>query len=65
MAVLGALFYIFLWILVANGANQLEVPLLLPLILVILIVAGVGLDRYLGIPHRKQHFADPEDEEDQ
>jgi hypothetical protein len=65
MMVLGALFYLFLWILVANGANDLEVPLLLPLILVVLIVAGVGLDRYLGIPHRQQHFAEPEDDEEQ
>jgi hypothetical protein len=62
MLVFGALFYIFLWVLVAEGASDLEVPLLLPLVLVVLIVAGVGLDRYLGIPHRQQHFAEPESE---
>jgi F0F1-type ATP synthase membrane subunit a len=65
MMVLGLVFYLFLWVLVANGANELEAPLLIPLVLVVLIVAGLGLDRYMGITPRKQHFQEPDDETEQ
>lgn len=56
--VLGLALYVFLWVLAANGASDLVAPLLVPPVLVVLIAAGVGLDRYLGITPRKQHFDD-------
>jgi hypothetical protein len=62
MAVLGLLLYIFLWVLAANGASSLVAPLLIPLVLMVLIAAGVGLDRYLGLTPRKQRFHEPDDE---
>jgi hypothetical protein len=65
VVVLGIVVYVFLWVLVANGASSLEVPLLLPIVLVVLIVAGLGLDRYLGLPHRQQHFQEPDDKDKQ
>jgi hypothetical protein len=40
----------------------LEAPLRIPLVLVVLIMAGLALDRYLGITPRKQHFRDRDDE---
>jgi hypothetical protein len=36
--------------------------LLIPLVLMVLIAAGVGLDRYLGLTPRKQRFHEPDDE---
>ena len=65
MIVLGLALYVFLWVLVANGANQLEAPLLIPLVLAVLVVAGLGLDRYMGITPRKQHFKERDDESEQ
>jgi hypothetical protein len=65
MIALGLAFYIFLWVLVANGASQLEAPLLIPLVLAVLVVAGLGLDRYMGITPRKQHFNERDDEKEQ
>ena len=62
MVVLGLLVYIFLWVLAANGASSLVAPLLIPLVLMVLIAAGVGLDRYLGLTPRKQRFHEPDDE---
>jgi hypothetical protein len=62
MVVLGLLLYIFLWVLAANGASSLVAPLLIPLVLMVLIAAGVGLDRYLGLTPRKQRFHEPDDE---
>lgn len=58
----GVMVYIFLWVLALNGANELVAPLLIPLVLLVLVAAGLGLDRYLGIVPRKQHFQDPDDE---
>jgi hypothetical protein len=58
----GVLVYIFLWVLALNGANELVAPLLIPLVLLVLVAAGLGLDRYLGIVPRKQHFQDSDDE---
>jgi hypothetical protein len=65
--VLGLALYVFLWVLAANGASDLVAPLLVPLVLVVLIAAGVGLDRSLGITPRKQHFDDKhfQDEDDE
>jgi hypothetical protein len=34
-------------------------------VLLVLVVAGLGLDRYLGIVPRKQHFQEPDDETEQ
>ena len=65
MIALGVAFYIFLWVLVANGASQLEAPLLIPLVLAVLVVAGLGLDRYMGITPRKQHFNERDDEQEE
>jgi len=65
MTVLGLLVYIFLWVLAANGAGSLVAPLMIPLVLVVLIVAGVGLNRYLGLTPRKQRFHEPDDETEQ
>ena len=62
MIAMGLAFYIFLWVLVANGASQLEAPLLIPLVLAVLVVVGLGLDRYMGITPRKQHFKERDDE---
>jgi hypothetical protein len=58
----GVLVYIFLWVLALNGESQWEAPLLIPFVLLVLVTAGLGLDRYLGITPRKQHFEDPDDE---
>jgi membrane protease YdiL (CAAX protease family) len=62
VAVFGLLLYGFLWVLALNGDSSLEAPLLIPLVLVVLIMAGLALDRYLGITPRKQHFRDRDDE---
>lgn len=59
----GLAVYVFLWVLAANGDDQLVAPLLIPLVLVVLIGAGLALDRYLGITPRKQHFRDRDDHE--
>lgn len=63
--VVGALFYILLWVLALNGASSLVAPLLIPLVLALLVAIGVGLDRYLGITPRKQHFDDGDDKTEQ
>jgi membrane protease YdiL (CAAX protease family) len=63
VAVFGLLVYVFLWILAANGDDNLVAPLLVPLVLVALIMAGLALDRYLGITPRKQHFRDRDEDE--
>ncbi len=60
--VVGLALYVFLWVLAANGVSALVAPLLIPPVLVVLIAAGVGLERYLGITHRKQRFQDKDDE---
>ena len=63
--VFGVLVYLFLWVLVLNGADQLVEPLVIPVVLVALVIAGVALDRYLGITPRKQHFRERDDETEQ
>jgi membrane protease YdiL (CAAX protease family) len=62
VVVFGLLLYIFLWVLALNGDDGLVAPLLIPLVLVVLVMAGLALDRYLGITPRKQHFRDRDDE---
>ncbi|MFZ1063262.1 MAG: hypothetical protein WAN30_07310 [Acidimicrobiales bacterium] len=54
----GLAIYILLWVLALNGASSLVAPLLVPLVLAVLVAAGVALNRYLGIEPRKQHFRD-------
>jgi hypothetical protein len=56
--VLGLALYVFLWVLALNGASSLVAPLLIPLVLAVLVAAGVALNRYLGVEPRKQHFKD-------
>lgn len=56
--VLGLALYVFLWVLALNGATSLVAPLLIPLVLAVLVAAGVALNRYLGVEPRKQHFKD-------
>jgi hypothetical protein len=62
MLVVGFLIYVFLWVLAANGDNQLVAPLLIPAVLAILVALGVALNRFMGIEPRKQHFKDSNDE---
>jgi len=56
--VLGLALYVFLWVLALNGASSLVAPLLIPIVLAVLVAAGVALNRYLGVEPRKQHFKD-------
>ena len=56
--VLGVAIYVLLWVLALNGASSLVAPLLIPLVLAVLVAAGVALNRYMGIEPRKQHFKD-------
>jgi hypothetical protein len=65
MLVVGLLLYIFLWILAANGDNQLVAPLLIPAVLAVMVALGVALNRFIGLEPRKQHFRDPHDETEQ
>jgi hypothetical protein len=65
MLIVGLLVYVFLWVLAANGDNQLVAPLLIPAVLAILVALGVALNRFMGIEPRKQHFNDPHDKTEQ
>jgi len=65
VAVFGLVVYVFLWVLAAHGDGQLVAPLLIPPVLVVLIVTGLALDRYLGITPRKPHFDDRDDRDEQ
>jgi hypothetical protein len=56
--VVGLALYVFLWVLALNGASSLVAPLLIPLVLAVLVAAGVALNRYMGVEPRKQHFKD-------
>ncbi|NNN01883.1 MAG: hypothetical protein HKL86_08650 [Acidimicrobiaceae bacterium] len=59
--VAALLIYIFLWVIAVNGASSLVAPLLIPPVLAVLVAVGVGLDRFLGITPRHQHFDERED----
>ena len=65
MIVVGVMIYVFLWALYANGDSVLLAPLLIPAIIVVMVALGVGLQRFIGIEPRKQHFDDGPDETDQ
>lgn len=62
IVVLAVLVYIGLWVLALNGASNLVPPLLLPLVLAVLVWAGLALNRYLEISPRKQEFDEREDD---
>ena len=62
MWVVAGLFYVFLWVLAANGVTSLVAPLTIPAVLALLVLLGLALNKYLGITPRKQHFEDPEDD---
>ena len=61
---LGVLFYVFLWVLAANGATELVAPLLIPGVLAVMIALGVALNRWMGITPRRQHFDDAKNEKE-
>jgi len=63
MMVVGALLYVFLWVLAANGVTSLVAPLTIPAVLALLVFLGLRLNAFLGIAPRKQHFDDPEDDD--
>ena len=63
MVVLGGLFYVFLWVLAANGVTSLVAPLIIPVVLALLVYLGLALNKFLGIAPRSQHFDDPEDDD--
>ena len=54
--------YVFLWILAVNGARNLVPVLVVPGILVLMVWAGLALNRYLGLAPRRSHFRDPDDD---
>lgn len=60
--VLAGIIYVFLWVLAFNGVSSLVAPLAIPLILAVLVAAGVALNRFMGIAPRKQHFEERDDE---
>jgi hypothetical protein len=65
MIFIGALVYVFLWVLYAYGDSVLLAPLLIPAIIAVMIALGVALNRYIGVEPHKQHFDDGVDEGDQ
>ena len=60
--VLALAIYIFLWVIALNGASGMVPLLVVPLILAAMIALGVGLQRFMGLPARKQHFRDRGDD---
>jgi hypothetical protein len=54
--------YIFLWVIALNGASGMVPLLVVPLILAAMIALGVALQRFMGLPARKQHFRDRGDD---
>ena len=65
VVVVGVLVYVLLWVLALNGASSMVAPLVVPLVLVILVWAGLALNRYLEIAPRKQQFDEREDDTEQ
>lgn len=60
--VFALLIYALLWVLALNGATGLIEPLVVPPVLALIVALGVALQRYMGLPPRKQHFEDPKDD---
>ena len=61
----AVLLYLGLWVLALSGATNLIEPLLIPPVLAALVVMGVALQRFMGLPPRRPHFRDGEDEPEQ
>jgi fatty acid desaturase len=61
--VLAIAIYVFLWVVALNGASGMVPLLVVPLILAAMIVLGVALQRFMGLPPRKQHFRDRGDDQ--
>ena len=61
-SVVGLLFYLFLWLLVINGATSLLPIVMVPLVLYVIIVVGVALTKFIGIKPRESHFESKDDE---
>ncbi|HET9090167.1 MAG TPA: hypothetical protein VFN54_07705 [Acidimicrobiales bacterium] len=60
--VIGIVLYLVLWGIALDGASSLVAPLVVPVVLAVLVYAGVLLNRFLGITPRRQHFAEREDD---
>jgi predicted phage tail protein len=60
--IVAGLVYVTLWVIAANGASGLYVPLVVSVALVLMIIGGVALQRYSGIAPRRPKFDDSEDE---
>ncbi len=66
VALAGVALYVFLWVLAVNGVSNLIAPLVIPLVLVVLIWAGLALNRFVGIaPHRPKFPVDEDEDEDE
>ena len=61
VAVVVALFYVFLWVLDLNGVSSLTPVLVVPPVLAALVAFGVWLNNFMGITPRRPRFVDPED----
>ncbi len=61
----GVALYIFLWVLAANGVSNLIAPLVIPPVLVLLIWAGIALNRFVGIAPHRPKFPSDDDEDDE
>ena len=61
----GMALYIFLWVLAANGVSNLIAPLVIPPVLVLLIWAGIALNRFVGIAPHRPKFPSDDDEDDE
>ena len=61
--VLAIAIYVFLWVVALNGASGMVPLLVVPLVLAVMIVLGVALQRFMGLPPRKQHFRDRGDDQ--
>ncbi|MHB8827068.1 MAG: hypothetical protein ACYC5Z_05335 [Acidimicrobiales bacterium] len=59
---IGIVLYLVLWGIALDGASSLVAPLVVPVVLAVLVYAGVLLNRFLGITPRRQHFAEREDD---
>lgn len=62
--VLAVAIYVFLWVVALNGASSMVPLLVVPLILAGMIALGVALQRFMGLPPRKQHFRDRGDDQE-
>ncbi|MDE3082706.1 MAG: hypothetical protein KGJ39_04725 [Acidobacteriota bacterium] len=59
---IGVVLYVVLWGIALSGATSLIAPLVVPVVLAVLVFAGLLLNRFLGITPRRQHFSEREDD---